>query len=222
MDQLNLVHKYDHDYFECGVVTGVSGYLNYRWMPELTIRMAHHLIEHLAIERGQTILDFGCAKGFLVKAFRILDYQAFGADVSNYAISNADGDVRAYCRRIYGCDDPVLFNRNYDWMIAKDVFEHIVEPDLRVLLTEAKVKVGKMFVVVPLAADDHSGEYIVPEYNRDATHVVAKSSGWWQGFFEDLGWKTEMFATEMMGVKENWTSKWDDGNGFFILENDGR
>jgi cyclopropane fatty-acyl-phospholipid synthase-like methyltransferase len=53
--------------------------MNYSWMPELTIRMAHHLIQQLPIRSAETVLDYGCAKGFLVRALRILDIDAHGA-----------------------------------------------------------------------------------------------------------------------------------------------
>ena len=57
----------------------------------------------LPIAEGERILDFGCAKGFLVKAMRILDVAAQGVDVSKYAIDRVDGEeeakARVYCRR---------------------------------------------------------------------------------------------------------------------------
>ena len=78
---------YNRDYYESGIENGISGYRNYRWMPELTIRMAHCLIQDLSIDKSHSVLDYGCAKGFLVKALRLLDIDAFGLDVSEYAIS---------------------------------------------------------------------------------------------------------------------------------------
>ncbi|MBT4672744.1 MAG: hypothetical protein HOB64_11555, partial [Rhodospirillaceae bacterium] len=56
MDQLYKQVPFDREYFEFGAVTGVSGYTNYRWMPELTLRMAYHLVRQLPIEAGQSIL----------------------------------------------------------------------------------------------------------------------------------------------------------------------
>ncbi len=212
---------YDREYFESGVVTGVSGYMNYSWMPELTLRMVHYLIRHLPIESDQTILDYGCAKGFVVKALRILDYEAYGVDLSEYAIERADGEVRDFCKLVTGCGDPTIFERRYNWMIAKDVFEHIAEDELRTLLGSATVYVERIFAVIPLAADNSSGAYIVPEYDRDATHVIAKTGKWWQALFEQAGWNIQQYATDFPGCKENWTSKWPNGNGFFILNQAG-
>ncbi len=217
MDKLISPSVYNRDYFESGIVTGVSGYMNYSWMPELTLRMVHHMANHLPLTPGQTILDYGCAKGFIVKALRILDFEAHGVDLSDYAITQADGQVRDYCRLISGGNDEKLFDRHYDWMISKDVFEHIQEPELRTILERSVGYVDSMFIVVPVAADDVTDEYIIPEYNRDTTHVIAKSIDWWRGLFQSCGWTVERTSTEFPGCKENWTSRWKDGNAFFVL-----
>jgi len=37
----------------------------------------------------KTVLDLGCGKGFLVYAFRRLGIEAYGADISEYALSNS-------------------------------------------------------------------------------------------------------------------------------------
>lgn len=207
---------YDRTYYESGLVAGVSGYMNYSWLPELTLRMAHKLILGLPIEGGQRVLDLGCAKGFLVKALRILDVDAYGADVSAYAIEQAPSEVRDYCTLVGGCDDSKLFEREYDWMVCKDVLEHLVEADLRLLLQRGRGRVRRVFGAIPLAADDECGKYIVPEYDRDVTHVTAKSMGWWRRLFESEGWTVERLTHDFDGCKENWTEQWPDGNAFII------
>ena len=89
--------EYDEDYFENGIKTGKSCYENYRWLPELTIPMAMTIIDLLKIQRFETVLDFGCAKGYLVKAFKLLYRNAFGVDASPYAIANCDSEVANRC-----------------------------------------------------------------------------------------------------------------------------
>ena len=220
MDKFTSAKNYDRDYFENGIVNGVSGYMNYSWMPELTLRMVHFMIKHLPLLPGQTILDYGCAKGYMVKALRILEHEAHGVDISGYAISNADGSVRDYCRLISGGDDENLFDRHYDWVISKDVFEHIYEPELGRLLETSIQHVDRIFSVIPVAVDDQCGEYLIPEYNRDATHVIAKSMSWWRNFFQSCGWEVEQMTNEFPGCKESWTSRWKNGNAFFILSSE--
>lgn len=210
---------YDEEYFERGVVSGVSGYMNYSWMPEATIRMAHYFVNNIPILPGQRVLDFGCAKGYVVRALRLLDVDAWGVDASEYAIGRADRDVAPYCAHVRGCADPELFARDYDLLLSKDVFEHIPEDGLRTLLTRALGHVGRIFTAIPLGRDDHSGRFVVPAYDQDVTHITAKSLGWWLDLFESCGWSVATFGFHFKGCKEHWTRRWNEGNGFFTLTN---
>jgi cyclopropane fatty-acyl-phospholipid synthase-like methyltransferase len=218
VNTLNNQQEYDGDYFERGVQKGISGYQNYRWMPELTLRMAHYMVTELGMTRNDTVIDFGCAKGFLVKALCILDIDAFGCDVSKYALSEADSAIKDKVWHISGVDDPKMFRDNYSWCIAKDVFEHIPEGQLRFLVERIAHHAEKMFVAVPLADADDAITYIIPEYDKDVTHVIRKSFDWWSKLFSENGWKVMKADHKFKGCKENWTTTWELGNGFYVLQ----
>jgi hypothetical protein len=74
-------------------------------------------------------------------------------------------------------------------------------------------KSKKLFVVVPLAKD---GKYIIPEYEKDITHVVRENMSWWTKLLENSGYKVRA-ELKVEGVKDNW-SHFEDGNGFFFCE----
>ncbi|MFU2207844.1 class I SAM-dependent methyltransferase [Solidesulfovibrio sp. C21] len=213
----SFADQFDEDYFERGAIVGTSGYINYSWMAELTIRMAHFLIMNLPLTKGQRVLDYGCAKGFMVKALRLLDINAYGVDISDYAVSNTPTDAKPYCCKINSVADPNCFSQEYDWLLSKDVFEHISVPDISLLLRRCRKNVAKMFIVVPLGIDDVSNKFIIPEYDKDVTHITIKTAAWWKRLFIKCGWEIDKFDYAFKGVKENWTQIWPKGNGFFIL-----
>ncbi len=202
--------EFDEEYFERGQITGKSCYLNYRWMQELTIKMAHNIIKKLKITNDK-VLDYGCAKGYLVKALRILDINAYGCDISDYAIKMVDSEVRNYCKLVKGA---IPFGQ-FDWIITKDVLEHLAEEDLDKFLLEATKKTKRMFNVVPLG--DNENKFIIPEYQLDKTHKLAKPKDWWVAKFQNFGWKVEEFTHCVRGIKDNWVVKYPEGNGFFTL-----
>lgn len=217
MSKNQTVERFDCDYFENGIVSGKSCYENYRWLPELTIRMAHRMIKYLGMPDGASVLDFGCAKGYMVRALRILDMEAFGCDVSRYAVGNADPEVRAYCRVCHPANGRMIpFDRRFQWIVSKDVLEHLDESALMGFLDEAREHTDRMFHVIPLA--DENGVFVVPEYERDITHSLRKSSEWWRAHFEERGWKCVRFALAVPGVKDNWTARYPKGNGFFVFQ----
>jgi len=204
--------KFNEDYYERGVETGVSCYSNFRWIPELTIPLCATMIESLGIGKFETILDFGSAKGYLVKGFRLLHREAYGAEISDYAIQATPESVRSYIYH-YDRDKENLLNRKFDWIIAKDVLEHIEYSDIDSILSFLNKIGNKMFAVVPLGEE---GNYIVPAYNLDVTHIIKESLEWWINKFKENNFKIIEATYHMPHIKANW-EKWGQGNGFFIL-----
>lgn len=195
---------YDDGYYLRGRETGKSLYDNYRWMPELTLPMTEHMIAHLGINVDDTVLDFGCARGYTVKAFRELGYEAYGVDVSEWAILNCDESVKKFV----SLTDKIP--PGMDWIIAKDVLEHVpqVADTINDMMEAAKLGV---FVVVPLSAID--GEpYIVADYEKDVTHIHRLSLATWARMFMRVGWRVEAMH-RLKGIKDNY-AQWVDGNGF--------
>ena len=89
-----MKNKYNKDYYENGVAKGISGYDNYRWIPELTYPMAHAFYNFLKLKRNSNILEYGCANGYLVKCLNDFGVNSYGVDISNYAINNCPTDVK--------------------------------------------------------------------------------------------------------------------------------
>jgi len=210
--------EFNEDYYERGVEMGISGYSNYRWMPELTIPMCHEISDILELDSEDTILDFGCAKGYVVKGFRLLHKQAYGVDISEYAVNSAPADVSKYLTVIQPTDRiPILHDNplhHYRWILAKDVLEHVPYECIDGLLTRLRQAGRGLFVIVPLG---DGKKFVIPSYELDKTHVIREDMNWWQLMFETAGFEVIDKQYKMKHLKSNW-SKWDKGNGFFILK----
>lgn len=197
---------YNEDYFLHGRESKKSLYDNYRWMPELTVPMAERIVHHCGIKKDDhMVLDFGCARGYVVKALRMLGYYAWGYDISQWALDNADPEVKIYMI----CNDSALFANSFDWVLAKDVLEHVKDLPATINQIMDMAKMG-VFAVVPLASD--SVRYDVPEYEEDVTHIHRRPLDWWVARFHRPGWSVEA-RYRMRGVKDNY-SKYKTGNGF--------
>jgi len=205
---------YDYDYFEKGVTSKKSCYLNYRWMPDLTIPMASKIIKFLNIRDKESILDFGCSKGYMVRAFRLLDINAYGVDISNYAIEHADPEVKKFCKLIKN-NNYAPIKKNFDWVITKDVLEHLTISQISKFLKTYKKLSKKMFHVVPLGDNK---KFRIKEYHLDKSHLQINNQKWWISLFLKNGWKTVDFNYCVKGIKDNWIEVNPKGNGFFTLE----
>ena len=205
---------YDEEYFENGIVAGKSGYTNYQWLPDLTIPMAHHLVMGLNLTKQSRVLDYGCAKGYLTRAFRLLGIKAFGVDVSEYALSHCHESVKDYCSTLESelYRDP---KEDYDYVVAKDVFEHIDSEELPGILRHLSKISRSIFIVVPLGTDSQSNKFVIPAYHMDTSHITIKDRSWWEGLVAKH-FDIESSSLTFDGCKENWTSLYPDGNLFII------
>jgi len=197
---------YDESYFLHGRETGKSLYSDYRWLPDLTIPMVASMVQHLGIAPDDVILDFGCARGYTVRAFREMGYNAWGYDISQWALENADPVAKEFLI----ANSSTILSGSFDWVIAKDVLEHVEFVDETVTMLKASARKG-VFAVVPLAHGTDE-DYDVLEYEEDITHIHRRPLQWWVGLFHQAGWSVEG-RYRVRGIKDNY-SQFPTGNGF--------
>jgi SAM-dependent methyltransferase len=101
---------------------GVPYQRNEPWMTFFGA-VADNIVRNL---RPASVLDAGCAMGFLVEALRSRGVEAWGVDVSKYAISQVHDSVREYCS-VASLTEPLP--RRYDLITCIEVVEHIPAPE---------------------------------------------------------------------------------------------
>lgn len=78
---VEIARMYERDYFDGPRRYGYGGYrYDGRWVP-----VATDIIEHFGLRKGDSILDVGCAKGFLVRDLMDQGMNSAGIDISHYA-----------------------------------------------------------------------------------------------------------------------------------------
>ena len=86
---IEISKKFGQMYFDGPREYGYGGYkYDGRWKT-----VAKDIISHFNLKKGDKLLDVGCAKGFLVKDLLELGIDAYGIDVSEYAILNCEPEV---------------------------------------------------------------------------------------------------------------------------------
>ena len=205
-----MKNNFDRAYYEDGVKSRISAYENYRWMPERSIREATSIIQKIKFE---SVVDFGCAKGFLVNALRLLGKNAKGVDISSYAIENCHPDVKGHVFNI--SDMPLANFKGSDLLIAKDVLEHLDETSLEETLTEMRKNFEQIFIAVPLG---DGKRYRIREYEMDVTHILRETEEWWIKKVNSVGFKVKYFDYKFGYIKEHWLPVEKFGNCFIVAE----
>lgn len=159
---------YDEDYYLRGKETGKSNYQDYKWVPDLTLPLADRLKQVLHVQDGDTFLDYGCARGYVVKALRMRGVDAWGHDISPWAVENCDPSVKGHVSLVLSAE-PL----SWGFIMAKDTMEHVPVEDLMPLLSTLVAATRKsLLLIVPLARYT-DGPYLRDEDNADPTHCNA-------------------------------------------------
>jgi cyclopropane fatty-acyl-phospholipid synthase-like methyltransferase len=174
-------------------------------MPERSLQMANQLKLKFPNKR---FFDFGCAKGFLMYAFWLLNVECFGYDISSYAIAAGKKEIR---NKIYTNKESVPV---VDVVVSKDVLEHIPYDLLDDELTWIKTKGTKFVFVVPLGDNE---KYRIPAYEFDKSHIIRENEEWWLTKFKNLGFIIDEFHYSLLGYKDSWTNIHPYGNAIFFL-----
>lgn len=162
------------------------------------------------------ILDLGCAKGFQVQAFRRQGLEAWGIDISDYAVSEAPAEVVPFLkveeyRKIHFPDE------YFDLVLAMEVLEHIPPTDIRTVVEELHRLTSRfVWATIPCFGNNPFGpqgvlegkiqperinyyqKYIIDlaafrHLVRDINgypihgHLIAASFDWWTDLFTSLG-----------------------------------
>ncbi len=127
--------------------------------------------------RPASVLDAGCGMGFLVETLRERGVEAWGVDVSEYAISQVAEPVREHCS-VASLTEPLP--RRYDLIVCIEVLEHIPP-------TETAAAIANL-----CAATDRLLLSTTPDDYADATHFNVRSPEDWsaalarEGFYRDV------------------------------------
>ena len=134
---------------------------------------------------SSTVLDAGCAMGFLVECLRERGIEAWGLDVSEYAIQNVHPDVQPYC---WAGSVFESFPRKYDLIVCIEVLEHLPQPESEQALAN-----------LCRHTDDILFSSTPVDY-KETTHFNVQQPEYWaemfcrQGFLRDVDFDTSIIS----------------------------
>jgi 2-polyprenyl-3-methyl-5-hydroxy-6-metoxy-1,4-benzoquinol methylase len=171
---------YNADYFELGRTSNWDR--GYHWAAFRSIfRDAAAWLAECFPEAG-SVLDIGCAKGFLVRALREHGIAAYGFDHSRWAIEHAEAEARPYLR--LASTDDVEWPDRCDLATAMHVLECLTELQIRTFLPRARDFVGQALIAVIAPPE-------IPRGDRDRARVTRLDRAGWRALFLASGWRQD-------------------------------
>lgn len=136
-------------------------------------QMARRIVEDL---EPKTVLDAGCAMGILVECLRGLGVEAWGVDVSKYAIDSVHSSVKEYCHQASLAESlPGSVPSHFDLVTCIEVVEHM-PPD------ETDTAIDNLCGVSDRVLFSSS-----PHDYAEATHVNVRPHEEWGALFARRG-----------------------------------
>lgn len=176
-----------------------------------------------ALLPGKSLLDIGCGGGDLASRFLQHGYDAYGIDISNYAVEHC---VEAMRGRLGVADittTPAI-PYTYDLVMATDLLEHIYEEDLsRTFDWMMQLSNRWLFFCVATAGSPDKGEFVlekgatVPiEHETTAVsgHVNVRHWMYWIKFYENKGLKVRWDLMYKLQVMREACAPWRDCMGW--------
>ena len=187
-DHIRISRLYGKDYFDGKREYGYGGYkYDGRWRP-----VAKDIVSHFKLKPGDRVLDIGCAKGFLVKDLLSLGIDAYGLDISEYALENCEPEVTG--RLHLGSAHKLPFpNKSFSAVISINTIHNLEKDECFLALKEIeRLSPGKGFVQVDSYLDEEQKKVFDNWVLTAKFHDYPKN---WIKLFKSAGYTGDYYWT---------------------------
>lgn len=187
-EHVRISREYGETYFDGPREYGYGGYrYDGRWQP-----VAQDIIDHFGLKPGDRVLDVGCAKGFLVKDLLALGIDAYGLDISRYAMMNCEPEVIGHLH--LGSADSLPFpDGSFAAVLSINTIHNLSRDRCKTALREIqRLALGKAFVQVD--------SYRTPEQKEVFESWVLTAEYYdypdgWKSLFDEAGYTGDWYWT---------------------------
>ncbi|MFM7519935.1 MAG: class I SAM-dependent methyltransferase [Planctomycetota bacterium] len=184
-----IARRFDREFFDGDRRTGYGGFsYNPRfWQPTVPVFQ-----RHFGLTGDSSILDVGCAKGFMMHDFAELipGITVKGIDVSTYAVENAIPSMQPHVQVADARALPFA-DQSFDVVIAINTIHNLEVDGVRQALREIqRVQRRGAFVTVDAWRDAAEKERMAA-WNLTAKTILSVSG--WQALFSEVGYTGDYF-----------------------------
>lgn len=185
--------RYDKNYYQ----GAGNEYRRYFWHQLAALVRALYI---KLLFNPKTVLDLGCGMGNLLEMLRQLGVEAYGVEISEYALSQVPKRLKKFCRQGDILKMPCQDGK-FDVVTTVNVLEHINPGDVDKFIAKC-ARIAQKGVYHEITVLEDKGTV-----NRDPTHYSKYSARQWLGKFLRLKkWRVKR-GPVIPGFK----------NGIFIL-----
>ncbi len=184
-----IARKFGMEFFDGDRKHGYGGFsYNARfWQPVIPTFQ-----KHFGLTASSSVLDVGCAKGFMMHdmAELISGIIVKGVDISDYAIENAIEDMQPNVQ-VANVKKLPFEDKSFDVVISINTVHNLEKDECAIALQEIeRVSRGKSFVTVDAYRNDEERE-LMYAWNLTAKTIMHEDE--WIEFFNEVGYTGDYY-----------------------------
>jgi len=184
-----IARKFGKEFFDGDRRTGYGGfsYQSRFWQPVIPTFQ-----KHWNLRESSSVLDIGCAKGFMLHDLRELipGIDVAGIDISEYAITHAMEDVKPFLQ-VGDARKLPYPDKSFDVVIAINTIHNLEREECAQALREImRVSRGGAFVTVDAWRDEEERRRMMA-WNLTAKTIMKVEE--WEKFFAENGYTGDYF-----------------------------
>lgn len=184
-----VARKFGKEFFDGDRNTGYGGF---SYMPRFWQPVVPTFQDHFSLTNASSLLDVGCAKGFMMHDIMELipGITVKGVDISDYAIANAMDSVKEHVSVANARELPFDDN-SFDVVISINTVHNLEQEDCGKALQEIeRVSKGKSFVTMDAYRTDEEFERM-QAWNLTAKTIMHVDD--WISFFAEIGYTGDYY-----------------------------
>lgn len=194
-----IAMQFGKEYFDGTREQGYGGYrYDGRWIP-----IAEDIVRHFKLKPGDRVLDVGCGKGFLVKDLMKVcpGLEAFGLDISEYAVMNCEPEVVG--RLHVGNANHLPFpDRSFQAVLSINTVHNLERAGcIQALKEMERIAPGRGYVQVDAYRSEAEKQVFIDWVLTALTHDTPEG---WVKVLEEAGYTGDYYWT-ILEVDPEWT-----------------
>lgn len=184
-----LARRFGREFFDGDRSHGYGGFSYHPrfWQPVVPTLQAH-----FGLKRGMSVLDVGCAKGFMMHdlAEMIPGIVVKGVDISEYAIENAIADMRPHVQ-VADAKDLPFPDKSFDVVISVNTVHNLVREECGQALREIERVARRGAFITVDAYRDEAEHKRMEAWNLTARTIMHVDE--WKAFFASVGYTGDYY-----------------------------